>query len=119
MNTKRSKTKTTETVADEVKTPPVTEQVITETAAPAPDETNISKKKKSAKSKVIRDSFSFPEQDYLKITELKKLCLAQGIHVKKGELLRAGLQMLSKLTIEELTQVVEQVEKVKTGRPNS
>ena len=30
------------------------------------------KKSKTVKTKVIRDSFSFPEQDYLKISELKK-----------------------------------------------
>ncbi|ESS74133.1 hypothetical protein MGMO_2c00080 [Methyloglobulus morosus KoM1] len=78
-----------------------------------------SKKRKSAKDKVIRDSFSFPEQDYAKISELKKTCLAAGIHVKKGEILRAGLHLLTKLPLTELKQAVEQVEKVKTGRPKS
>ena len=77
------------------------------------------KKSKIAKTKVIRDSFSFPEQDYLKISELKKTCLAAGIHVKKGEILRAGLHLLAKLNLAELKQAVEQVEKVKTGRPIS
>ncbi|MDD5321176.1 MAG: hypothetical protein PHD43_11300 [Methylococcales bacterium] len=78
-----------------------------------------SKKNKIFKAKVIRDSFSFPEQDYLKISELKKTCLASGIHVKKGEILRAGLHLLSKLSLAELKQAVEQVEKVQTGRPSS
>ncbi len=77
------------------------------------------KKRKSNKEKVIRDSFSFPEHDYLKISELKQTCLAEGIYVKKGELLRAGLQLLTKLSLAELKQAIEQVEKVKTGRPNS
>lgn len=77
------------------------------------------KKRKTVKKKVIRDSFSFPEHDYLKISELKQTCLAEGIHVKKGELLRAGLQLLSKLSLAELKQAVAQVEKVKTGRPNA
>ncbi len=77
------------------------------------------KKSKIVKAKVIRDSFSFPEQDYLKISELKKTCLAAGIHVKKGEILRAGLHLLSKLSLAELKQAVEQVEKVQTGRPSS
>ena len=77
------------------------------------------KKSRIVKPKVIRDSFSFPEQDYLKISELKKTCLAAGIHVKKGEILRAGLHLLTKLNLDELKQVVEQVEKVQTGRPNS
>ncbi len=77
------------------------------------------KKSKIAKAKVIRDSFSFPEQDYLKISELKKTCLAAGIHVKKSEILRAGLHLLTKLNLDELKKAVDQVEKVQTGRPNS
>ncbi|MEI6336008.1 MAG: hypothetical protein WCS87_15715 [Methylococcaceae bacterium] len=77
------------------------------------------KKIKSAKVKVIRDSFSFPEQDYLKISELKKTCLAAGIHVKKGEILRAGLHLLTQLSLDELKLAVEKVEKVQTGRPTT
>ena len=77
------------------------------------------KKSKIVKAKVIRDSFSFPEQDYLKISELKKACLAEGIHVKKSEILRAGLHLLTQLNLDELKKAVDQVEKVQTGRPNS
>lgn len=77
------------------------------------------KKSKIVKAKVIRDSFSFPEQDYLKISELKKICLTAGIHVKKSEILRAGLHLLTKLNLAELKIVVDEVEKVQTGRPNS
>jgi hypothetical protein len=83
------------------------------------DATPPIKKSKIVKAKVIRDSFSFPEQDYLKISELKKTCLAAGIHVKKGEILRAGLHLLTQLNLTELKQAVEKVEKVQTGRPNS
>ncbi|MDD1632731.1 MAG: hypothetical protein LUP91_11075 [Methylococcaceae bacterium] len=77
------------------------------------------KKSKIVKAKVIRDSFSFPEQDYVKISELKKTCLAEGIHVKKSEILRAGLHLLSQLNLDELKIAVDQVEKIQTGRPNS
>lgn len=75
------------------------------------------KKKKASKTKVIRDSFSFPDFDYRKISELKKTCLAAGIPVKKGEILRAGLNLLTELSVDELSQVMQKVEKVKTGRP--
>ncbi len=143
MSTKKSKSNLSETASEGAITTPETTQslpeptnkkaskksastnasAISETeateAANISDETLIAKKKKSPKKKVIRDSFSFPEHDYLKITELKKTCLSEGIHIKKGELLRAGLLLLSKLSIEELIAAVEQVEKVKTGRPNS
>lgn len=76
------------------------------------------KKRKPPKTKVIRDSFSFPEHDYRKISELKKTCLAAGIHVKKIEVLRAGLYLLTQLNLDELKQTVEKVEKVQTGRPS-
>ncbi|MCX7088488.1 MAG: hypothetical protein NTV00_10585 [Methylococcales bacterium] len=97
------------------------EPVIQQAAPECPEkEVEISaKKNKHGKTKVIRDSFSFPEVDYLKILELKKLCLAEGVHVKKGELLRAGLQLLSELDLAELKKAVQRVEKVKTGRPKS
>jgi hypothetical protein len=77
------------------------------------------KKKKNDKAKVIRDSFSFPEQDHHKITELKKICLAAGVHVKKGEILRAGLNLLTNLNLTDLLYAVDKVERVRTGRPKS
>lgn len=76
------------------------------------------KKIKPTKTKAIRDSFTFPEHDYRKISEIKKTCLAAGIHVKKSEVLRAGLYLLSQLSLDELKQAVENVEKIKTGRPS-
>lgn len=78
----------------------------------------ISKKRKPLKTKVIRDSFSFPEHDYRKISELKKAYLAAGIHVKKSEVLRAGLYLLTQLSPDELKKTIEKVEKVQTGRPS-
>ena len=108
-----------ETTRKKASKKPTTPETETSEADNPSEEISSSKIKKNPKKKVIRDSFSFPEHDYLKITELKKTCLSQGVHVKKGELLRAGLLLLSKLSIEELLQTVEQIEKVKTGRPNS
>ena len=72
---------------------------------------------KPKKPKMVRDSFTMPENDYAKLAELKKKCLQAGVHVKKGELLRAGLLSLSKLPAAALIRAVEQVEKLKTGRP--
>ena len=71
---------------------------------------SASKEIKVGKTKVIRDSFSFPEQDYVKISELKKTCLAAGIYVKKSEVLRAGLHLLTQLKLSDLKKAVEQVE---------
>lgn len=77
------------------------------------------KTKKKTNDKVIRDSFSFPEMDYLKILQIKAICLSEGLHVKKGEVLRAGINLLMQLNQEELKQVIGEVERVKTGRPLS
>jgi hypothetical protein len=75
------------------------------------------KAKRLKKEKVVRDSFTMPKSDYEKIAVLKQKCLSQGVHVKKGELLRAGLQILEAATIEQLIGAVGAVETVKTGRP--
>ena len=112
INKKVSKKSLAAQSSEATETKETVETVEAETNPPA-------KKSKIVKAKVIRDSFSFPEQDYLKISELKKTCLAAGIHVKKSEILRAGLHLLTQLNLDELKKAVDQVEKVQTGRPNS
>lgn len=87
--------------------------------AVASEEKPSAKKSKPQKTKVVRDSFSFPEHDYRKISELKKSCLAAGIHVKKSEILRAGLYLLTQANPDELKKAIESVDKVPTGRPSS
>jgi len=69
------------------------------------------------KNKVVRDSFTMPEGDYDKLAALKARCLTAGIHVKKSELLRAGLQVLETLPAKKLLAIIAGVENVKTGRP--
>ncbi len=44
------------------------------------------KKDKPKKIKMIRDSFTMPENDYVKLSELKNKCLQAGVHVKKASL---------------------------------
>ena len=66
----------------------------------------------------MRDSFTFPESEYLTLVALKKRLLAAGTEVKKGELMRAGLALLSALETAALTAAVGRVEKLKTGRPS-
>ncbi|WKJ89456.1 hypothetical protein QZJ86_15710 [Methylomonas montana] len=122
MNTKKPKSKT------EATRPAENEPVIAESnikpelettfeTADNEEKTSV-KKRKVSKTKVIRDSFSFPEHDYRKISELKKTCLAAGIHVKKSEILRAGLYLLTQANPEELKKAIENVDKVPTGRPS-
>ena len=73
--------------------------------------------KAEPKVKVVRDSFTMPQNDYAKIAELKDACLKADMHVKKSELLRAGLHALSKLSAAQLKQTVMQMEQIKMGRP--
>ena len=94
------------------------------TAKPAPAKpAKKSKKDKKTngkavnKKKVVRDSFTMPQNDYAKIGELKQVCLKVGMHVKKSELLRAGLHALGKLSAAQLKQAIAQMEQIKTGRP--
>lgn len=111
-----------------VKTPPPAKQAVKSPAkkpAAAPSATKLKAAKsdkppkadKPKKIKMVRDSFTMPENDYAQLAELKKKCLQAGVHVKKSELLRAGLLNLSKLPGAALIKAVEQVEKLKTGRP--
>jgi hypothetical protein len=77
------------------------------------------KKLSDAKVKVIRDSFTMPQNDYALITELKEKALKGGMHVKKSELLRAGLRLLAKSNAIQFKRAVDTLEKIKTGRPKS
>lgn len=70
-----------------------------------------------AKKSVVRDSFTMPHDDYVKIAELKQAALKAGLHLKKSEVLRAGLQALSRLSAAQLKEAFVSLEKIKTGRP--
>lgn len=73
--------------------------------------------KLESKEKVVRDSFTMPLSDYSKIAELKQLCQKAGLYVKKSELLRAGLHLLSNLSAAQLKKEIAGIEHIKTGRP--
>ena len=70
------------------------------------------------KAKLIRDSFTFPEGDYALLTVLKQRALGAGREIKKSELLRAGLNALNAMPDAELLKVLDNVERIKTGRPS-
>lgn len=82
-----------------------------------PSKKHKKEKKADGKSKVIRDSFTMPKDEYAKLGEFKQLCLKAGLHVKKSELLRAGLIELGKLSIPQLERAIVQLAPIKTGRP--
>ena len=86
-------------------------------SAAKPDKKAKKEKKAQGKSKVVRDSFTMPQNDYDQIAKLKQVCQKAGLHVKKSELLRAGLQALSKMTVPQLERAIVQLAPIKTGRP--
>jgi hypothetical protein len=92
-----------------VKIPPAPEKPLIPRAPPKPA--------KGKRPKLVRDSFTMPEDEYAQIAALKKRMAGLGGDVKKSELLRAGLGLLAALQNKELAAVMAGVERVRTGRP--
>ncbi|HSI46101.1 MAG TPA: hypothetical protein VK950_07975 [Methylophilus sp.] len=76
-----------------------------------------SDKSKTPKVKMERDSFTMPKDEYAQIAALKKRLEGAGKAVKKSELLRAGLKLLSALDDTKLKAALAAVPTIKTGRP--
>lgn len=73
---------------------------------------------KPVKIKLIRDSFTIPENEYAVIADIKKACLTQGIEVKRTEVIRAGLYLLKQLPVKAIADcITSKLPKPKTGRP--
>lgn len=85
-------------------------------AKPAPTKTD-KKKDKPEKVKVVRDSFTIPKTEYVQIATLKKRAMDLGLEVKKSELIRAGLLLLTAASDTALRKAVGNVPTLKTGRP--
>ncbi len=74
---------------------------------------------KPRKAKLVRDSFTMPEPEYAVLGHVKKACLKAGIDVKKSELLRIGVALISQLDMATLQKVLASLPQLKTGRPKS
>jgi hypothetical protein len=68
-------------------------------------------------SRVRRDSFTMPDSDYGLIAHLRNRCLKAGVSANKSEVVRAGLVALAAMSDTDLLEIVQRLEKVKTGRP--
>lgn len=87
-------------------------------AAPETGHTHARKRKRLAKAfkrpldkelrsvQVVRDKYVLPAEEYQRLLELKKRLADQGLPVKKGELVRAGLILLAALEDGDLKDVV-------------
>ncbi len=74
-------------------------------------------KPSSKKPKLVRDSFTIPKAEFASIDLLKTRAIALGTSVKKSELLRAGLMLLSGSNDAALKAALAAVPTLKTGRP--
>jgi hypothetical protein len=72
---------------------------------------------KIKKPKLVRDSFTFPKDEYLAIAGLKQKALGLNHSVKKSEILRAGLMLLNGLNDKAFLSALAKVPALKTGRP--
>lgn len=116
MATKKSSATGTSTLAKKSPAKKLTVKKAPATAKSAEKEAD-KKQKKGHKEKVIRDSFTMPENEYRKIAVIKAVCLKNGLHVKKSEVLRAALKALAELDATQLKRALSSLEKIKTGRP--
>ncbi len=91
---------------------PATSRKAKPEASPAP-----AKKPAAAGSKLVRDSFTMPQADFALVAQLKARALDFKRPTKKSELLRAGLQALSRLDNPALQAALESLTPLKTGRP--
>jgi hypothetical protein len=69
------------------------------------------------KDKLVRDSFTLPQEDFALIATLKDRALDFKRPTKKSELLRAGLQVLAKLDQTTLRAALESLRPLQPGRP--
>jgi len=72
---------------------------------------------KLKKPKLVRDSFTFPKDEYQAIAGLKQKALGLKHIAKKSEILRAGLMLLNGLSDKAFLSALSKVPALKTGRP--
>lgn len=72
---------------------------------------------KVKREKLIRDSFTIPESEYVVLSTVKKACLNASIEVRKSDLLRIAIGQLSLMSMPKLTSALNGLTKIQTGRP--
>jgi hypothetical protein len=77
----------------------------------------VAKAPAPARTPLVRDSFTMPEQEYAVLAEVKQACLKAGLDIKKSELLRIGVALVGQLDLAALKGVLAGLPQLKTGRP--
>lgn len=115
---KKAATKTSAKTATKTAAKPAT-KASTKTASKAASKTKAKpvEATKVKKPKLVRDSFTFPKDEYQAIAALKQKALGLKHSAKKSEILRAGLKLLSSLNDKAFLAALVKVPALKTGRP--
>lgn len=77
----------------------------------------VPRAEKPKKPKLVRDSFTMPEDEYALLAKIKKQCVAAGVEIKKSELLRIGVSLLAGLDAKKLQSAQQALQPLKAGRP--
>jgi hypothetical protein len=91
--------------------PATVKAAVTKSANNAPTPVKIKK------TKLVRDSFTMPKDEYAVIDSLKLRAGKLGQSIKKSELLRAGIKALASLSDIGFKAALSNVPTLKTGRP--
>jgi hypothetical protein len=100
-------------VAKDVAAKPVVARV----RRPAAPVIDLDARERARKPKLVRDSFTMPEQEYAVLGQVKKACLKAGFEIKKSELLRIGVALINQIDLVTLKTVLVALPQLKTGRP--
>ncbi len=99
------------------KVSPVKAKTTQVASKPAQPKAKPAVEQKVKKPKLVRDSFTFPKDEYQAIAGLKQKALGLNHSVKKSEILRAGLMLLNGLNDKAFLSALAKVPALKTGRP--
>ena len=69
------------------------------------------------KIKLVRDSFTIPKDEYVTLSDLKLRSARLDREAKKSEVLRAGIEALSKMSEAMFSAALDAISSLKTGRP--
>lgn len=86
-------------------------------AAKPPEKAGDKARAKPKRPKMVRDSFTMPENEYKVLGEVKRACLKAGIEIKKSQLLRVGVELVRQMELEKLKGVLATLTPLKAGRP--
>ena len=71
------------------------------------------------KAKLIRDSFTLPESDHDLLKACKKLAISSGRETRKSEVIRAAIQVFSKLSTAQQLAAYNALDAIAVGRPKA